>query len=101
MGEAVVEEAAKDLSRALALYASELADCEMKDYLDWAGKWTQRAKRKIYIQDAASPHVVSRGEFDRDPWLLNLNNGTLGPTDDGAAWAQPRRSDNTPCPGGL
>ena len=77
MGEAVVEEAAKDMSRALALYASELPDCEMKDYLDWAGKWTQRAKRKIYIQDAASPHVVSRGEFDRDPWLLNLNNGTL------------------------
>ena len=76
-GDAAVEEAAKDMSRALARYASELPESEMKEYLSWAGKWTQRAKRKLYIQDASSAHVVSRGDFDRDLWLLNLNNGTL------------------------
>ena len=77
MGDAVVEEAAKNLGRALAIYSATLPEGEVQDSLNWAGKWTQRAKRKQYIQDAASVYTVSRSAFDRDPWLYNLNNGTL------------------------
>ena len=78
-GISVVEESAKDISRALLLYArSGSCDTEqMEDVLDWGHKWTQRSKRKQYIQDATTVYPVSRSEFDTNPWLLNLNNGTL------------------------
>lgn len=77
MGESVVEESAKNLGRALVVYSALLPEGEVKDYLNWASKWTQRAKRKQYIQDAASVYTVSRSDFDKNPWLYNLNNGTL------------------------
>lgn len=75
--EATAEEAAKDISRALSNYAAELPESEMRDYLDWARAWTQRNRRTQFIRDAVSAHPVTRASFDRDPWLLNLNNGTL------------------------
>ncbi len=77
VGGVAVASAAKDLSRALAVYASKLPDHEMKACLDWAGRWSKANNRKTYIQEAASVYPVSESDFDRDIWLLNLNNGTL------------------------
>lgn len=77
VGAVAVASAAKDLSRALAVYASKLPDHEMKACLDWAGRWSKANNRKTYIQEAASVYPVSESNFDRDIWLLNLNNGTL------------------------
>lgn len=74
---AKVKEAAKDMSRALARYAADLPESEMKDYLDWARKWSDGFKRERYIKEAASVYEVKRGAFDENIWLLNLNNGTL------------------------
>ena len=76
-GEAVAEEAAKDLSRALSVYAAGLPDSSRDDFLGWAGSWAKRPRRKTFLQDAASVYPVDRGDFDRDLELLNLNNGTL------------------------
>ena len=74
---ATAKEAAKDISRALARYAADLQESEMKDYLGWAGKWSDGAKRERFIKEAVSVYPVTRGSFDRDIWLFNLNNGTL------------------------
>lgn len=74
---ATAKEAAKDMSRALARYAADLSESEMKDYLSWAGKWSDGSKRERFIKEAVSVYPVTRGSFDRDIWLLNLNNGTL------------------------
>ena len=69
--------AAKDLSRALASYAADLPDQERRQCLSWATRWSDNKRRNTYIREAASVHYVSENDFDRDIWLLNLNNGTL------------------------
>ena len=74
---AAAKEAAKDMSRALARYSADLSESEMKDYLDWARKWSDGGKRERYIKEAVSVYPVTRGSFDQNIWLLNLNNGTL------------------------
>lgn len=74
---AAAKEAAKDMSRALARYSADLSESEMKDYLSWAGKWSDGGKRERYIKEAVSVYPVTRGSFDQSIWLLNLNNGTL------------------------
>ncbi len=76
-GGKTIEAAAKDMSRALAAYASTLDDKDMAEYLSWAGRWSKATNRKTYIYEATSVWPVSESCFDRDPWLLNLNNGTL------------------------
>ena len=76
-GGKTIEAAAKDMSRALAAYASTLDDKDMAEYLSWAGRWSKAANRKTYIYEATSVWPVSESCFDRNPWLLNLNNGTL------------------------
>ncbi len=74
----VVEESAKAISRALLIYAGTCDSDRTKDAVsEWANKWGRRANRKTYIQDAATVYPVSRSAFDINPWLLNLNNGTL------------------------
>lgn len=74
----VVEESAKAISRALLIYAGTCdSDRTKDDVSEWANKWGRRANRKTYIQDAATVYPVSRSAFDTNPWLLNLNNGTL------------------------
>lgn len=76
-GGKTIEAAAKDMSRALAAYASTLDDKDMAEYLSWAGRWSKATNRKTYIYEATSVWPVSESCFDRNPWLLNLNNGTL------------------------
>lgn len=77
VGGIVVSGAARDLSRALAVYSAELQDKEMQLCLNWSARWARSNNRKTYIQEAASVHPVSESDFDQDKWLLNLNNGTL------------------------
>lgn len=76
--ESAAEAAAKDISRALSIYAAGLPDeSDMKNYMDWARVWAQRNRRTQFIRDAVSVYPVTRSVFDQNPWLLNLNNGTL------------------------
>lgn len=78
VGGKTVEAAAKDLCRAIGVYASlDLTDEDMQTYLKWATRWATASNRRIYVQEATSVYPVSESDFDRDPWLLNLNNGTL------------------------
>lgn len=77
VGGVEVAGAARDMSRALAVYSTDLHDKEMQQCLAWSAKWSRSSNRKTYLQEAASVHHVSESDFDRDKWLLNLNNGTL------------------------
>lgn len=77
VGGKTVESFAKDMSRALATYAATLEDKDMQEYLSWAARWAKQTNRKTYLYEATSVWPVSEGDFDNDPWLLNLNNGTL------------------------
>lgn len=77
VGGVEVAGAARDMSRALAVYSTDLHDKEMQQCLAWSAKWSKASNRKTYQQEAASVHHVSESDFDRDKWLLNLNNGTL------------------------
>lgn len=70
-------EAAKDISRALALYAATLPETDIKEYLSWAGKWSDGSKRERFLKESVSVYTVTREAFDKNPWLLNLNNGVL------------------------
>lgn len=72
-----VEAAAKDLARAIGLYAAQLEDDEAQVYFKWAGRWSISSNRRTYINEASSVYPVSEGGFDKNPWLLNVNNGTL------------------------
>lgn len=77
IGAVAVAGAARDLSRALAVYSTDLHDNEMQQCLNWSSRWAKSNNRKTYLQEAASVYPVSESDFDTDRWLLNLENGTL------------------------
>lgn len=77
-GEVRVAEAAKDMSRALLAYAAQMKDDDERERVaEWGRRWSQRNRRVTYIQEAESVHPISMSAFDRDLWLLNVQNGTL------------------------
>jgi len=47
------------------------------EFLKWAGKLTGRRNRESILRDAMSIAPVSISDFDRNPMLLNVQNGTL------------------------
>lgn len=78
IGGVAVAEAAKDVSRALLVYAASVEGDETRERLtDWGKRWAQLNKRLVYIREAASVHPISMSAFDKDPWLLNVENGIL------------------------
>ncbi|MCK9313514.1 MAG: phage/plasmid primase, P4 family, partial [Methanocorpusculum sp.] len=65
--------------RAMIDEAKDLPDDERLSLIRWSLKSESRDKIKAMV-DLAQNHpeaVVSYGQFDRNPWLLNLQNGTL------------------------
>ena len=71
--------AAKDLSRALALYAPDAArtDQELRSFLDYAKKWTSARFRNYVIQDSRDAYFFDNEQMDIDDYILNMQNGVL------------------------
>lgn len=72
-GAMIAERLAKRLAKSLYLYAVD----QDQHYRTFVNKLGDRNKRKIMIQDARDFRFVSEEDFDRDPYLINLQNGTL------------------------
>ena len=72
-GSMIAERLAKRLAKSLYLYAVD----QDQHYRTFVNKLGDRNKRKIMIQDARDFRFVSEEDFDRDPYLINLQNGTL------------------------
>jgi putative DNA primase/helicase len=65
----------KDFTQAFSEYAiTSGGDAEFKKY---AGKLTSRRNREGILSDARSISPVGIADFDRNPFLLNLQNGTF------------------------
>ena len=72
-GSMFAERLAKQLSKALWVYAGD----QDQHYRTFVNKLGDRNKRKTMLQDARDFRFVSEEDFDRDPYLINLQNGTL------------------------
>lgn len=78
-GENAVREKLKELAAALTVYGLHYIPDEKRraEFLKWAAKWQQFRQRDTILKDAASVAPVKFGDFDRDPLVLNCQNGTL------------------------
>ena len=77
-GENAVKEKLKQLADALTVYGlRDVADDRRADFLKYAAKWQQLRQRETILKDAASVRPVKSDLFDRDPLVLNVQNGTL------------------------
>ena len=65
--------------RAMIKDAENLPDDARMDLIKWSLKSESRDKIKAMVDLAQNEPsvVISYNQFDRDPWLLNLQNGTL------------------------
>lgn len=77
------EELAKEFVMALASYARALPqskddkDTTRKDYIDFTEGLKCRKARENLLKDASSINPLHMDDFDRNPYLLNCQNGTL------------------------
>lgn len=68
----------KRLAEALKKYCREYVSSDSEiNYTTIANKWSKRTFRDTVLRDAKTVCAVNLEEFDKDPYLLNLNNGTL------------------------
>ncbi|MDR1183649.1 MAG: primase C-terminal domain-containing protein [Coriobacteriales bacterium] len=75
-GGLMVAELCKSLADALLVYATHIPDEQRGDLLKGWIKWQSRRTREIIVKDAASVYPKPLLEFDANPLLLNLTNGT-------------------------
>ena len=77
-GENAVKEQLRALADALTVYGlRDVADDRRADFLKWAASWQKLRQRETIMRDAASVAPVTSDAFDRDPFVLNVQNGTL------------------------
>lgn len=77
-GENAVKEELKLLANALTIYGLQCVNDDKRvDFLKYATKWQQLHTRETILKDAASVSPVKSDRFDRQPFLLNVQNGTL------------------------
>lgn len=78
-GENAVKEQLKQLADAFAVYVLQNVPEESKrtELLKFAGKWQSLRQRETILKDAQSVRPVKSDVFDRNPRLLNCQNGTL------------------------
>ena len=69
-------ELCKDFTQAYSEYAV-IHHADDEDFSKYAAKLTSRRNREGILSDARSIAPVSLSDFDRDKYLLNLQNGTL------------------------
>ena len=73
-----VNEFAKKLADAMEIYALRLCRGNAEDKRHKALTcWNSFPARSRYIQDASGIHTIQFGEFDANPYILNVKNGTL------------------------
>ncbi len=67
----------KEFTRLMLLYCNEIDDeAVAKDYKKFVSKLGDRRVRDRIMRDAQSDAAVSIEQFDSDPYLINLENGT-------------------------
>jgi putative DNA primase/helicase len=73
-----IERRAKDVARSIYAEASRVEDKDLRKAIaDHAKKTEGEAKRRAMIASAQCELPVNIEDLDRDPWLLNVLNGTL------------------------
>ena len=76
IGNIQVKRSCKVLAHALIKYAVTKRS-DRPQMLDLARKWHKYSYREVIIKDAESVNAMSIDEFDSDPYLFNMKNGTL------------------------
>ena len=67
----------KEFSRLLELYAADIEDKDTREaYIKFIKKMGDRRYRERILKDAADVLAIHASEFDKDPYLINLENGT-------------------------
>lgn len=69
-----IMELCKTLAIALIEFARALQD---ESVMAFANKWHHHRMREVVVKEAASVYPISISEFDKDPYILNCQNGTL------------------------
>lgn len=64
-----------NLLHILALYIED--EHKRKAYVKFSNRWQARGYRVSVLKDAEVHHPLNVSDFDKDPYLLNCNNGTL------------------------
>jgi P4 family phage/plasmid primase-like protien len=70
-------ERAKRLADALLIYLTRLPEAGRTELLKGWSAWQKRGVRDNVLRDAASVYPISIKDFDKNPYLLNVQNGTL------------------------
>ena len=71
-------EKCKELAVLLFLLTAEITDSTLRDVcLKRAARWYNRSVRETILKDASGVYSLRTADFDRDPYLLNCQNGTL------------------------
>ena len=78
LGGLAVMHLCKELSDSLMTYALTITDEKARqEYIRFLSRWQRRAMRETILKDAASVYPLPFVSFDRDPMLINCQNGTL------------------------
>lgn len=75
-----VLELTKDVARSIHIEAAQLDDADQRERTrKWAKQSESRAKRQAMLEmaEAESAGIVHASQLDRDPFLLNVANGTI------------------------
>ncbi|MCL2402776.1 MAG: phage/plasmid primase, P4 family [Coriobacteriia bacterium] len=70
-------ELTKRLADALHVYLLQIPENVRAQFGEGWKKWQRRNTRDIILKDAAGVYPVTLADFDADPYLLNVLNGTL------------------------
>ncbi len=67
-----------DLANLLHILALDIEDRLKRDaYIKFSNRWQARSYRVNVLKDAEVHHPLKVSDFDKDPYLLNCQNGTL------------------------
>lgn len=75
--EGFVVELAKDISRELFDAIKDMPQAQQKPLFNWARQSGRKERIAALLWLAQSDMAARAGEFDRDPYLLAVNNGTV------------------------
>ena len=77
-GDILVNDRLKEFVRLLTIYAHDLSanNINVEDYRKFVAKLSDRRARNRMITDAQSESCIYINEFDKNPYLINCENGT-------------------------
>lgn len=78
VGSLLVSAKIKEFVRLMALYCGEISDEEKrKEYMGFVSRMGDRRFRDRLMKDAADSMQIAAREFDKNPYLINCQNGTF------------------------